>query len=42
MAYTQGTAANYKDLLSVLATFAAANGWAILRQNPEEEIMKKY
>ncbi|HBI15016.1 MAG TPA: hypothetical protein DDY20_05810 [Desulfobulbaceae bacterium] len=33
MAYTSGTAANYKDLLAVLATFAAANGWAVLEQS---------
>ena len=34
MAYTTGTAANYKDLLAILATFAAANGWVILEQSP--------
>lgn len=33
MAYTSGTAANYKDLLAVMATFAAANGWTILEQS---------
>lgn len=33
MAYTSGTAANYKDLLAVLATFAAANGWSIMEQS---------
>ncbi|MDR3631712.1 MAG: hypothetical protein P4L42_15430 [Desulfocapsaceae bacterium] len=33
MAYTSGTAANYKDLLAVLATFASANGWTILEQS---------
>lgn len=33
MAYTSGTAANYKDLLAVLATIAAANGWTILEQS---------
>lgn len=33
MAYTSGTAANYKDLLAVMATFAAANGWVILEQS---------
>lgn len=32
MAYTSGTATNYKDLLAILATFAAANGWTILEQ----------
>lgn len=36
MAYTSGTAAHYKDLMSILATFAAANGWAILTQNTTE------
>ncbi len=33
MAYTSGTASNYKDLLAILATFAAANGWTILEQS---------
>ena len=33
MAYTSGTAANYKDLLAIMATFAAANGWAVLEQS---------
>ena len=33
MAYTSGTATDYKNLLSILATFAAANGWAILEQS---------
>jgi hypothetical protein len=33
VAYTNGTATNYKDLLAVLATFAAANGWTILAQS---------
>lgn len=33
MAYTSGTASHYKELLSILATFAAANGWAILEQS---------
>jgi hypothetical protein len=32
MAYTSGIATDYKDLLSILATFAAANGWTILYQ----------
>jgi len=32
MAYTSGTASNYKELLAILATFAAANGWTILEQ----------
>lgn len=33
MAYTSGTATNYLNLLSILATFAAANGWTILEQS---------
>ncbi len=33
MAYTSGTASNYKELLAILATFAAANGWTILEQS---------
>lgn len=33
MAYTSGTASHYKELLSILATFAAANGWTILEQS---------
>jgi len=32
MAYTTGTASNYLDLLSIVATFAAANGWTINEQ----------
>ena len=33
MAYTSGTASHYKELLSIPATFAAANGWTILEQS---------
>ena len=33
MAYTSGTATNYKDLLTTLATFAAANGWTVMEQS---------
>lgn len=33
MAYTSGTASHYKELLSILATFAAANGWTVLEQS---------
>lgn len=33
MAYTTGTATDYKTLLSALASFAAANGWTILEQS---------
>lgn len=40
MAYTSGTAANYKDLLAVLATFAAANGWTILEQSDTQVYLK--
>lgn len=40
MAYTSGTAANYKDLLAILATFAAANGWEILHQTAEQIYLK--
>ena len=40
MAYTSGTAANYKDLLAVLATFAAANGWSILEQSATQVYLK--
>lgn len=40
MAYTTGTAANYKDLLAALVTFAAANGWAILEQSATAVFLK--
>lgn len=40
MGYTSGTAANYKDLLAVLATFAAANGWTILEQSESRVYLK--
>lgn len=40
MAYTSGTAANYKDLLAILATFAAANGWVILEQSETKLYLK--
>lgn len=40
MAYTSGTAANYKDLLAIMATFAAANGWSILAQTTDAIYMK--
>lgn len=33
MAYTSGTASHYQELLSILATFAAANGWTIVEQS---------
>lgn len=35
MAYTSGTAANYKGLLAVMATFAGANGWVVKQQTAE-------
>lgn len=40
MAYTTGVAANYKDLLSIMATFASTNGWTILHQNEAELYMR--
>ena len=32
MAYTSGTATDYKNLMALLATFASSNGWTILEQ----------
>lgn len=40
MAYTSGTASNYKDLLAVMASFAAANGWVILEQSETKVYLK--
>lgn len=40
MAYTNGTAANYKDLLAILTTFAAANGWTVLTQSETEVYLR--
>lgn len=40
MAYTNGTAANYKDLLAILTTFAAANGWTVLTQSATEVYLR--
>jgi hypothetical protein len=40
MPYTSGTAANYKDLLAVMATFAAANGWVVLEQSETKVYLK--
>lgn len=40
MAYTSGTAANYKDLLAVMTTFAAANGWDVLEQSTTKVYLK--
>lgn len=35
MAYTSGTASHYKDLLSITATVAGANGWVTKQQTAE-------
>lgn len=40
MAFTSGTAANYKDLLAVMTTMAAANGWVILEQSETKVYLK--
>ena len=40
MAYTSVTAANYKDLLAVLVTMAAANGWVVLEQSETRVYLK--
>lgn len=40
MAYTTGTATDYKDLLAAMATFAAANGWTILEQSAHLVFLK--
>jgi len=40
MAYTSGTAANYKDLLAALVTFATANGWVALEQSETQVYLK--
>jgi len=40
MAYTTGTASNYLDLLSILTTFAAANGWTVLAQSGTEVYLR--
>jgi hypothetical protein len=40
MAYTSGTATDYKDLLAIMATFAAANGWVILEQSATKIYLK--
>lgn len=40
MAYTSGTAANYKDLLAIMTTFAAANGWVVLEQSATRVYLK--
>jgi len=39
MAYTTGTATDYKNLLAVLATFAAANGWTVDEQSETQLYM---
>lgn len=40
MAYTSGTATNYKDLLSILYTFATANGWVGMEQSETRIYLK--
>jgi len=40
MAYTNGTATDYKNLLAILATFATANGWTILEQSETQIYLK--
>ncbi len=40
MAYTSGTAINYKDLLAIMVTFAAGNGWVILEQTESKVYLK--
>lgn len=40
MAYTSGTASNYIDLLAVMTTFAAANGWVVLEQSATQVFLK--
>jgi len=40
MAYTSGTASDYKDLLARMVTFAAANGWVVLEQTAERVYLK--
>jgi hypothetical protein len=40
MAFTSGTASNYKDLLAIMTTFAAANGWSILEQTTNRVYLK--
>jgi hypothetical protein len=40
MAYTSGTASDYKDLLARMVTFAAANGWVVLEQTETQIYLK--
>jgi len=40
MAYTNGTATDYKNLLAILVTFAAANGWTVLEQSETQVYLK--
>lgn len=40
MAYTSGTSANYKDLMAIVAAFAAANNHTILEQSETRVYMK--
>jgi hypothetical protein len=40
MAYTSGTATDYKNLMALLATFASSNGWTILEQTTARLYMR--
>ena len=40
MAYTSGTCTDYKNLLSILASFAGANGWTVLEQTTTRVYLK--
>lgn len=40
MAYTTGTASNYKDLLAAMVTFASANNWTVLEQSESRIFLK--
>jgi hypothetical protein len=40
MAYTSGTASDYKDLLARMVTFAAANGWVALESTATQIYLK--
>ncbi|MBV5305561.1 MAG: hypothetical protein J0652_02585 [Desulfobulbaceae bacterium] len=41
MAFTSGTATNYKDLLARMVTFATANGWAVVGTQTAESVYLK-
>jgi hypothetical protein len=40
MAYTSGEAANFTNLLEIMVSYAAANGWAILEQTPTKVYLR--